>query len=110
MMQASNNLRMLLFSVLFLMVPVIVLGLWIYVFENNPGVSQLEKVKIYQSCFPAFMQSNFSLSLIVLVSSLIAIVFAATSIRKTFMSRKIIGITIIIAASIIVLLQLFSMM
>jgi len=65
----SNNLRSLLLSVLFLMVPVIILGLWIYVFETNSFASQVEKVKIYQSYFPVFMQSNFILSLIVLVSS-----------------------------------------
>ena len=106
----SNNLRSLLLSVLFLMVPVIILGLWIYVFETNSFASQVEKVKIYQSYFPVFMQSNFILSLIVLVSSLIAIVMGGINMSKTFVSRKIISILIIIAASLIVLLQLFSMM
>jgi hypothetical protein len=106
----SNNLRSLLLSVLFLMAPVIIWGLWIYVFETNPSASQFEKAKIYDSYFPVFMQGNLILSLIVLVSSLIAIVMAGMSMSKTFVSRKIISILIIIAASLIVLLQLFSMM
>ncbi len=106
----SNNLRVLLLSLLFLIAPVIIWGLWIYVFENNPDASQSEKVKIYLSYFPVFMQNIFSLALIVLGSSLIAIGFAAISIRKTFVNQKIISVTIIVAASLIVLLQLFSMM
>ena len=105
-----NKVLMLLLSILFLFVPITILGLWIYVFNNNPNASQLETVKIDNSYLPKFLHSGFNLALIVLISSLIAIVFAARSMTKTSSILKIISIIIIIAASLTMLLQLFSMM
>jgi hypothetical protein len=105
-----NNWRKLLLSLFFLFIPIIILGLWIYVFESNPNASQSEKVKVYQSYFPVFMRDNFTVSIIVLMSSLIAIVFASTSLKKANDTVKATGIIVIIVASLIVLLQLFSMM
>ena len=101
---------MLLLGILFISVPIIIWGLWIFVFENNPNASQLEKVKIYDSYLPKLMNGNFELSLVTFISSLIAIVFAATSVTNASVIRKIISIIIIIAGLLIMLLQLFSLM
>jgi hypothetical protein len=92
------------------MVPIIILGLWIYVFENNPDASQMEKIKMYNKYFPAYLQDNFHLSLVSFISSFIAIVFAAKTKIHSSAIHNVIRISIIITASLIILLQLFTMM
>jgi uncharacterized membrane-anchored protein len=111
-MQAKyrNNAKTLLLSVLFLIIPAIIFGLWIYVFENYFNEPQSEKVKIYNSYFPAFMRNSFSIAIVVLISSLLAIVFASISLKKSSAVIKVIGVIIIIVASLFLLLQGFSMM
>ena len=75
----KKKVSITLLSILFLIVPIIIWGLWIYVFENNPNTAQTDKVKIYLSYFPGFLHSKFNVSLVVLISSIIAMVFAAKS-------------------------------
>src|SRR5438045_5185058 len=96
-----NNSRKLLLSLLFLIIPIIIWGLWIYVFESNPNAPQSEKVQVYQSYFPGFMRDNFTVSIIVLISSLIAIVFVSIILIKAPAIVKASGIIIIIVASLI---------
>ncbi len=106
----KKKVSITLLSILFLIVPIIILGLWIYVFENNPNAAQTDKVKIYHAYLPGFLHTNFNLSLVVLISSVIAIVFAAKSMTQTSSILKAINIITIIVGSLIMLLQLFSMM
>ena len=106
----KKKVSITLLSILFLIIPIIIWGLWIYVFENNPNASQTDKVKIYHAYLPGFLHNNFNLSLVVLISSVIAILFAAKIMTQTSVILKAINIITIIVGSLIMLLQLFSMM
>jgi hypothetical protein len=99
-----------LLSLLLLFIPVLIWGLWIYVFQSNPNASQPERVEEFHSYFPGFMRSNFYLSLVVLICCIISIVFAAGSIGKASMRIKTANIITMVVAALIILLQLFSMM
>ncbi len=90
------------------MIPIMIWGLWIFVFENNPGASPSDKTKIFYTCMPNFIHNNFTL--VTLTSSVIALVLASISMTYKSASVKAINIVIIIVSSLIILLQLFTMM
>ena len=54
----TKKLLILLLGFIFVLIPSYHLGLWIYVFESNPGLGQLEKVEIYLSHFTFFFTNS----------------------------------------------------
>ena len=106
----KKKVSITLLSILFLIVPIIIWGLWIYVFENNPGASQTDKVKIYEAYWPGFLHSYFYVSLVVLISSIVAIVLATIRMTQTSAIHKAINILTTIVGILIILLQLFSLL
>lgn len=95
---------------MFLLIPIEIWGLRIDVFQTNPNVSQPDKVDKYHSYLPGFMRNNLNLSIIVLILGIIFIVLAAKSIARVLTGLKAINIITIVVASLIILLQLFSIM
>src|SRR4029078_5300474 len=96
-------------SLFFILIPIIIWALWIYVFNEYPNLSQSDKSDKYNSYFPQFIQNH--LASIVLCTSLISIIFALIAIRKiSSPSHKVPSMLIFIVGGSIILLQLFSMM
>ena len=108
--QYKNKRWLTLISVLFFLVPVAIWGLWLYVYENNTALSPLEKSKLFESFFPSSIQSNTHLSLIVIISGILSIVFASIKLNSTTATLKAVNTVTIILVSLILLLQLFSLM
>ncbi len=95
-------------SLLLLFVPISIWILWICVFENNTGASQSEKVKLFHTYLPKVIDNN--ISIVILISSVIALVFALISMTNKLVDYKAINLIIIIISSLIILLQLFSLL
>jgi hypothetical protein len=106
----SPNNGMSIVGLLFLLIPIFILMLWISTFSANPSASQEEKVKIFSSYFPTFLRSTSSISLIVLASAVGALVFTVAGRKSANRIFKVVGIIVIIVASLVLLLQLFSML
>jgi hypothetical protein len=109
-MNTSNKLKgwMTWFSLLLLFVPLSILILWINVFESNPGASQADKVKLFRTYLPNVIANNTSI--VVLLSSVIALVFASISTTNKFTDYKAINIIVIIISLLISSLTLFSLL
>lgn len=106
--QSSNRLAIL--GLLFFFVPVGIWGLWISTFSSNPRLTPEEKLNVFLSHFPAFLQSSDSISILVLVSAVASIIFSAVGRGKANDVFKVLTVFVIVVSSLIALLQLFTMM
>jgi len=85
-------------------------GAWIKTVGANPSLPQDDKVEIFLGYFPAFIKSVSTTSFIVLLSCVACIVISAIGLKHASRPFRIVGIIIIVLASLITLLQLFTMM
>ena len=85
-------------------------GAWIKTANANPSLPQDEKVEIFLGYFPAFIKSVSTTSYIVLISCIACIVISAIGLKYASRPFRIVGIILIVVASLITLLQLFTMM
>jgi hypothetical protein len=85
-------------------------GAWIKTVQDNSSLGQKEKVEIFLGYFPAFIKSVSTTSFIVLPSCIACIVISAIGLKHASKPFRIVGIIIIVLASLITLLQLFTMM
>lgn len=96
---------------LILLIPALwVWGAWIKTVGANPSLPQDDKVEIFLGYFPAFIRSVSITSYIVLISCIACIVISAIGLKHASRPFRIVGIIIIVLASLITLLQLFTMM
>lgn len=110
-MENPRNRNWLIISgLLFLVVPVAIFAMWVFVFTANPAAQQTEKVKIFQSWFPSFLRSNSLISLLVIIFSIASILFSLIGQKMANKTFRIVGILVVIAASFVLLLQFFSML
>ena len=90
--------------------PLLIWALWIQTFSANPAAPQARKREIYLGYFPAFLQSAGALSLLTLVLCVLCIVLTVFGLKGAGVPMKIVGILAIIVSSLVIMLQLFSMM
>lgn len=105
----SNN-SLSIVGLVLLLVPILIWALWIGTFSSNPSASQAEKVEIYLSYFPTFLRGGSSISLIVVALAVSSILFTILGRKKANTIFKVVGIFVIIAGSLVLLLQLFTML
>ena len=105
---AQNRLSIIGLITFFL--PVAIWIRWIYIFQSNDTLAQEEKVEMFLSFFPSFMRTTGSISMFVLITAAAAIVCSAIGRKKADETFKVLNVFVIVLSSIIVLLQLFSMM
>jgi hypothetical protein len=98
-----------LWSKIFLLIPISFWGLWIYISETNKSATQLVKQAKFNSLLPAFLKNYYTLSLLILISCIISIILAVKGMKEST-SNRVLNITTILFASLIVLLELFSLM
>jgi len=105
----QNKLKLVtLLSFICLLVPFSIYGLWIYVF--NLGTTQTERVSIFKDYFPDFLTDRWSSTLLGITFCILAIIFSSISLKLSGKLWKALNILIIVVSSLMLFLNLFSMM
>ncbi len=97
-----------LMSLICLLIPLSVYGLWIYAFDL--GTSQAERVAIFNDFFPAVLSGKGVKAYISIVFGISSIVLSSISLRSSSILLKVLNIIILFFSSIVLLLNLFSML
>jgi hypothetical protein len=108
--ESPHNNSLSIAGLILLLVPISIWALWIGIFSSNPSASQPDKLKLFLSYFPTFLRRSSSVGLIVLASTAGSILLTALGRKSATRIVKIVGICVIIVASLVLLLQLFSML
>ena len=111
----TSNPRLLkiltLLGLISLSIPLSIQILWIHVF--NLGTNQAERVEIINSYFPAFLDGQFSLTYLSMVSMALgisAIILASFGLKLSGILWKTLNIIILIISSLLLLLNLWQLM
>lgn len=97
-----------LVSLICLLIPFSIYGLWIYVFDL--GTTQAERVAIFKDYFPGFLDGRWSTTLLSITFCVSAIIFSSISFKLSGKLWRSLNIVILIISSLLLLLNLFSMM
>jgi hypothetical protein len=108
--ERSRNNTLAILGGMLLVPPLLIWGLWIQTFSANPSASPGQKVEIFLKIFPSFMQSGGTISLVVLVSSVAAIVVSVLSLKRTSTGFKVLSVIAVAVGSLVTLVQLFTML
>ena len=105
----STQLKGLTFvSLICLLIPLTIYGLWIYVFDL--GTNQIERVTIFREYFPDFLHGRWSTTLLSIAFSIFAIIFSSISLKLSSKFWKSLNIIILIISTLLLALNIFSMM
>jgi hypothetical protein len=102
--------RLSIAGLLLLFVPVSIYILWIMASSANPSATQAENVAIYLSYFPLFLRSIAATSVLLVISSIGAIVLSVSGRKRANKFFSVISLIVIIAASFLLFLQIFSLL
>lgn len=106
---APSLLKLMTFAgVLFMSIPILIQGLWIYVF--NLADNQSDRILIFQSYFPEFLQGRYVATYLSLAFCLLAIILSSNSLKLSGKLWKSVNMMILIISSILLLLNLFQLM
>ena len=97
-----------LLSLICLLIPFSIYVLWIYVF--NLGTTQAERVAVFKSYFPDSLNGRWSTTLLSIFFLIAAIIFSSNNLKLTNKNWKILNIIILVISSLLLFLNLFSMM
>ena len=97
-----------LVSLIFLLIPFSIFALWIYVFEL--GTTQAESVAIFKDYFPDFLNGRWSITFLSIAFCITAIIFTSFGLKLSEKLWKSLNIIILVLSSLLLLLNLFSMM
>ena len=105
----QNQLKILtLGSFICMLVPFTIYGLWIYVF--NLGATQVERVTIFNDYFPDYLHGRWDTTFLGIIFCVFAIIFSSISLKLSGKLWKALNILILLLSSLLLLLNLFSMM
>jgi len=104
----SNSLSIV--GLILLFVPVSIYILWIIAYSSNPSSTQAESVAIYLSYFPPFLRSIAATSLLLVISAIGSIVVSVFGRKTSNKFFSVIGLLVIIVASFLLFLQIFSLL
>lgn len=97
-----------LISLICLLIPFSIYGLWIYVFDL--GTNQVERVAIFKDYFPDFLNGRWSITLVSIFFCISAIIINSINLKTLKKNWKLLNILILLLSSLLLLLNLFSMM
>ncbi|WKD86697.1 hypothetical protein KCTC32516_02073 [Polaribacter huanghezhanensis] len=97
-----------LLGLISLLIPFSIYGLWIYVIDL--GTTQKERVAIFKDYFPDFLNGRWSTTLLSIFFCALSITFSFMSIKSSEKLWKILNNIILISSSLLLLLNLLSMM
>jgi len=98
-------------GILALTPPVVITGLWIYIFVSMHQSDQGEKVNAFFAFFPDFLQNSITLTLVALIFSIVAIIVGAKAFeRSNKFSQKVLNMFTLVVGILIGFLQLIYLM
>ncbi len=95
-------------GIICLAIPLSIYLLWISVYEM--GLSQPEQVVIFKSYFPNFLHGRWNITYLGIVFSILAIIFSLKCLKTKNRVWKIINSIVLSISSLLLFLNLFSMM
>jgi len=105
----SPQLKLLTFlGVLFISIPILIQGLWIYVF--NLADNQSDRVAILHSYYPEFLHGRYDTTYLALVFCLLAIILSSIGLKLSGAFWKTLNIIVLIISSLLLFLNLFQLM
>lgn len=104
----SKSKLFILISIICLLIPFSIYGLWIYVF--GLATTEAERVAIFNSWFPNFLSGRWSINFISITFCVAAIIFSSISLTLSQIYWKLVILFILILSTILLGLNLFSMM
>ena len=97
-----------LVSLICLLIPSSILGLWIYVFDLP--LTYAERVTVFKKYFPDFLGGRWGTTLLSMIFCVSAIVFSGMSLKLPDRSWKVLNAIIVIISSSLLFLNLWGMM
>ena len=97
-----------LVSLICLLIPSSILGLWIYV--SDLPVAHAERVAVFKKYFPDFLGGRWGTTLLSMIFCLSAIVFSIMSLKLSDKLWKVLNTVIVIISSSLLFLNLWGMM
>jgi len=97
-----------LVSLICFLIPFLIYGLWIYVF--NLGITQAERVAIFKDYLPNFLDGRWDATVLSIIFCASAIIFSSISLKLSGKSWKILNVIILILSCLLLFLNLWSMM
>ena len=94
-------------SLLCLLIPVSIYGLWLYVFDL--GTNQAERVIIFKDYFPDFLDGRWSTTLLSISFCILAIILSIVSLKLSSKIWNLLNIIILIISTLLLLLNIFSL-
>jgi hypothetical protein len=100
----ANKKLLAILGIVFLIVPLLVWSLWILTYYSNTALQQKDRVEIYLSYFPEFLNSVNTISIVVILFTSCSIILSsfASDNESNFM-RVVRYSTILLSGSILVL-------
>ncbi len=95
-------------GIIFMLIPVSIFAIWIY--SANKGSTQADSVAIFNSYFPSFLQGRFDTTILSIGFCITAIFFSIRGLKLEGKLWYTINLIIIIISSLLLFLNLFSMM
>ena len=95
-------------SFIFILIPILLWELWNYCFNSQSN--QAERVKMYNSYFPEFLNGQYTLSIISLLLSFLGTILSLIYFNKRTSFLKIANTIILVAGILMIMLSLFSLM
>ena len=97
-----------LISLICFIIPFSIYSLWIYVY--NLETTQVERVSVFKDYFPDFLDGRWSITIISIIFSLSAVILSSINLKHLTRFWKLLNTLILIFSSILLFLNLFSMM
>jgi hypothetical protein len=91
-----------------LSIPLIILGLWIHSF--NHGTTQAERVSLFDTYFPGFLQGRYDTTYLSMIFCILAIVSSIVCLKLSGKFWKVLNILVLGLSGLLLLLNLFSLM
>lgn len=89
-------------------IPLSIYILWIFILDL--GTTQVERVAVFKDYFPDFLSGRWSTTLLSIAFCLAAIILSLSCLQFTKKLWKLLNILILIFSSLLLFLNLFSMM
>lgn len=97
-----------LISLICLIVPFSIYSLWIYAF--NLGATQAERVSVFKDYFPDFLDGRWDITIISIIFCITAVILSSINLKHLKGIWKLINIVILILSSLLLFLNLFTIM
>jgi len=95
-------------SFITILIPVLLFVLWSYCFNSQSN--QADRVKMYNSYFPEFLNGRYTISLISLLLCFFGIILSSMYFHRRTSLLKFINIIVLVAGILMMMLSLFSLM